>query len=251
MSGKCYYCDKEVEKRGIKRHLMSCKSRKERIELLPCEKIKNSNYFMIEISDKYRKSDYWLYIACYKESKLSDIDKFLRGIWVECCGHLSEFVIHGITYDCIEDEDFKLDDFYVGSEEQSMNIKLKKVFDVGTKFNYSYDFGDTTQLEGRVLDSFIYYTEDKNIEIMARHNNPRYECTNCKNDAKYFSYETGPVCSKCVGEDEEYMNELGDLSSPRCGICGYSGEREDEEIYLPKVIEKQKNKHSESSAIKK
>lgn len=234
MSGKCYYCNRELDKRGIKRHLNSCKARKERIEVLPCKNNKKDNYYMIEISDKYRKQDYWMYIACHKESKLSDIDDFLRRVWLECCGHLSKFTIDGVVYDCIMDEDFKPNDFYVGSEEQSTNIKLKQILDVGTNFSYAYDFGDTTALEGKVVDSFIYYTEDKNIEIMARHDNPRYECFNCENDAQYFSYETGPICIECA-DDAEWLNELGDLSSPRCGICGYDGTREDEKPYLPQL----------------
>ncbi len=29
---------------------------------------------------------------------LADLDDFLRGIWLECCGHLSSFDIEGVTY---------------------------------------------------------------------------------------------------------------------------------------------------------
>ena len=32
------------------------------------------------------------------KSTLEELDDFLRGAWLECCGHLSDFEIDGITY---------------------------------------------------------------------------------------------------------------------------------------------------------
>ena len=40
---------------------------------------------------------------------LADLDDFLRAIWLECCGHLSEFTIGGTSYSS-EPEDY----FYFG-----------------------------------------------------------------------------------------------------------------------------------------
>lgn len=233
MSGRCYYCYKELDKRGIKRHLNACKVRKERINTLSLQNDELKNYYIIEVWDKYNKSDYWMYIACHIDSKLSDIDKFLRDVWLECCGHLSDFVINDVYYDCSIDEDIDIFDF--GKEQESMNIMLKEVLNVDSKFKYRYDFGDTTELEGKVLEEFMYSTENNRIEIMARHNNPRYECVKCKNKAIFLSCESGILCGECADEDE-WVSDLGDLSSPRSGVCGYSGTREDEIVYRPVEI---------------
>lgn len=54
-------------------------------------------YFELAICSKYDKN-YWLFIEVKETATLKDIDDFLRDIWVECCGHLSEFDIDGVSY---------------------------------------------------------------------------------------------------------------------------------------------------------
>jgi hypothetical protein len=34
---------------------------------------------------------FWLDVAVKHDGKLKDVDRFLRRIWLECCGHMSEF----------------------------------------------------------------------------------------------------------------------------------------------------------------
>jgi len=70
--------------------------------------------------------DYWLYAAVPVESTLKDLDRFLRRIWLECCGHMSEF--------------------------RSGRIPVPKstcigLFDENEKLLHEYDFGDTTELK--------------------------------------------------------------------------------------------------------
>ena len=36
-------------------------------------------------------STFWLDMAVRHDAKLTDIDRFLRRTWLECCGHMSEF----------------------------------------------------------------------------------------------------------------------------------------------------------------
>jgi len=84
--GKCYICKKELGKGAMKTHLLKCNNLGEG----------KTNYFMIKVEDFYNK-DYWLYIQAKDNATLSDLDSFLRDIWLECCGHLSAFKI-GETY---------------------------------------------------------------------------------------------------------------------------------------------------------
>lgn len=55
-------------------------------------------YFQIVISDKYLKA-YWLIIEVNENTILKELDKYNRDIWVECCVHLSMFMINGIQYE--------------------------------------------------------------------------------------------------------------------------------------------------------
>lgn len=98
MKGKCYYCGKEFSKAGISKHIKSCKVMKESIGLDEKASSSNINKFILEVSSKYDKN-YWLYITIDVNCTLKDLDKFLRDIWVECCGHLSMFKIHEERYE--------------------------------------------------------------------------------------------------------------------------------------------------------
>lgn len=37
---------------------------------------------------------YWLHVTARREAKLAELDRLLRDVWLECCGHLSEFYDH-------------------------------------------------------------------------------------------------------------------------------------------------------------
>jgi len=54
--------------------------------------------------------DYWMHLEVPAEATLTDLDGFLRKVWVECCGHLSAFTIGGTTYSS-EPADFENSDF--------------------------------------------------------------------------------------------------------------------------------------------
>lgn len=136
--GKCKFCNKDFTRAGIRRHLSSCKSRKD--ELKSNDGNEKTGYYELFITDKYLK-DYWMLIEIDESLKLKDLDQFIRDIWVECCGHLSSFIINGQAYDILPP-----DDYIRGPAPKDMDIKLKKVLNPGDKFEYEYDFGSTTEL---------------------------------------------------------------------------------------------------------
>ncbi len=89
--GICKYCGKEYTKSGMVKHLLSCK---ERLKLQTVEtSSQNSVGCFTIVIESIDSKDYWLVIEVNDESTLVDVDTFLRSIWLECCGHLSEFVI--------------------------------------------------------------------------------------------------------------------------------------------------------------
>lgn len=95
--GKCKYCGKEYTLSYMNKHLPVCEERQKRwIEKIGSKKY---GYFELAIYSKYSR-DYWMFVEIKETETLKALDQFLRDIWVECCGHLSEFDINGVIYDC-------------------------------------------------------------------------------------------------------------------------------------------------------
>lgn len=47
-----------------------------------------------------------MFVEIKETETLKALDRFLRDIWVECCGHLSEFDINGVIYDCYPEDTY-------------------------------------------------------------------------------------------------------------------------------------------------
>ena len=231
LKGKCYYCNDELSERTIKRHVKGCKVRKQKIEESIAGSKKTKNQYILSIVPQYESREYCLYIAIDIEATLKNLDSFLRNIWLECCGHLSSFLIDDVTYDSSMEKEFG---FY--SESETMEFKLQQVISVGDKFRYDYDFGSTTILKLEVVDEYLTGESHSQIEILARNEEIQYFCADCNKKAAYFNYEENKFfCEECIDEDEDedmlYSPEY--TNSPRDGVCGYEGERDTEKQYLP------------------
>ena len=231
--GKCKYCGKEFAKGYMLRHLRSCKERK---TVLEGEMGKRKcGYFTLAISGKYEK-EYWLIVEIRDTALLSDLDQFIRDIWVECCGHLSEFDIYGQSY-----ESDPVEDTFWGPPAKSMNYKLKDVLDVGMTIAYEYDFGSTTELVIEVKDHREGVMKNKKIQILSRNEPIKWICDVCKKRAavyidieRYYEEGTGFLCEEC-SEDEEYEDAYlsSVCNSPRMGVCGYDGSEEYSDEFIP------------------
>jgi hypothetical protein len=155
--------------------------------------------------------EYWLYIEGKEKATFKQLDDFLRNIWLECCGHMSAF--------------------YDQKIEIAKQTKLIDYFDKNNiKFNYDYDFGSTTSLTGKSINTKMSITGNKAIKLLA-HNKPLILiCSKCDRNAEVvcpFCIDDEPYlfCSKhskehkCAGE-EAYLPVV---NSPRMGACGYTG----------------------------
>ena len=177
------------------------------------------------ICSKHNRN-YWMFIEIRDTVTLKDLDRFLRDIWLECCGHLSAFNINGVTYDV----DFSEDSFF-GRPVKSMDCSLKSVLKKDMAIEYEYDFGSTTELIITVVDFRTGYREKESHTILSRNNPPVFLCSECgKKEAKLICMECvwegfeGFLCEECsrthaCGEDM-LMNVC---NSPRMGVCGYQG----------------------------
>lgn len=159
------------QRTGIAKHLQTCKKR---VDL--CEKAeKTEKYFELLLYGAYNK-DYWLIIQIKENATLDDLDRFIRDIWVDCCGHLSAFEIDGVSYEREPD-----DDFGWGEPAKSTNHTLKQVLTTGMIFNYEYDFGSTTEIMVKVLDHYSAQKQNEKVVILSRNNPPEFACSICGN----------------------------------------------------------------------
>ena len=205
----CLICKSKYSGPGMTRHLQSClakslESRKKKGET------RTQPFFHI-LARGCSFPEYWLHLKTLSNARLSDLDQFLREIWLECCGHMSAFSF--------------------GREELPMGKKLKDVLQPGMELFYEYDFGSTTELSIRAIAQYEGAIEKgKKIEVLARNEPPEIICEECgRNPAAQICTECqwdegGWLCQKCVKKHEcgEDMM-LPVVNSPRTGVCGYTG----------------------------
>jgi hypothetical protein len=154
---------------------------------------------------------FWVDLAVKREAKLKDVDQFLRRIWLECCGHLSEF--------------------YGGARRKvSMNTKVSDAFGaIAERLGYVYDFGSSTELVVS-LSGTIEGTCKNAVRLVARNEPPIWPCDTCGEAAT-------AVCTQCLYEGQGFCcaghastHDCGEemllpvVNSPRMGVCGYTGE---------------------------
>jgi len=217
-TGECALCKGTFSKASMTRHIQAC--RIERAEAPPLDppRLPARKAFHLVVEGDYSK-DYWMHLEAPAHATLSDLDRFLRDIWLECCGHLSAFTIQGTTYVAGGSEEGVLD-------AESTDVSLARVLKKGTKFHYEYDFGSTTRLVLKVASNVEVKPGPKSIRLLARNAPPTILCNSCGKPATHVCCECsgGWLCGDCA-----HGHECGEdmllpvVNSPRVGVCGYSG----------------------------
>ena len=172
-------------------------------------------------------------IEANENTTLKELDKFIRDIWVECCGHLSMFTCNDEQYESCPDTDG-----FWGEPSKNMNFRLKDVAEVGDTMIYEYDFGSTTELVIKIQSCREGEKRNNEIVILSRNNPLEVVCGKCgKNKAQWvnpeaYYYDENPFwCEECLDNDsDEDVDEDSELdfllpicNSPRMGVCEYEG----------------------------
>ncbi len=186
------------------------------------EPARGAESWLIMFQGKYLPR-YWIVLLVKKNAALKTVDSALRDIWLECCGHLSAFTIHGEDYVSFPDDE-------LGGK--SMSARLGSLLSVGLKGEYLYDYGDTTYLTFKVLDLVPFSPRGReSVELVARNDPPEIHCSVCGEPATeicieclYEGIEHPFFCDACFEEHEcdEEMS-LPVVNSPRMGQCAYTG----------------------------
>lgn len=212
--GKCSLCGGNFSRKSMSRHLKACGQPERKPATQPPERT-----FHLFVEGRFA-TDYWLHMAAPEEADLSELDYFLRRIWVECCGHSSAFKIEGKHY-----SSYAGDSGGLGMEES-----LSGVLQPGKRFYYDYDFGSTTKLTLKVLGFIEPVLDPDDIHLLARNDLPEIACRQCGNHLAtticLLCDYTGKnwLCESCkaIHECKEKMF-LPVSNSPRAGVCVYSG----------------------------
>ncbi len=199
-------CGRVYSRRGMARHIRSCIDRTVKEK----ESDNDNGKSLIVSVEGERYPQYWLTLEVPFDGELFKLDRFLRKIWLECCGHSSAYKIRGAYY-----------------WENDMNIALQEVVSPGERFYHEYDFGSTTVLTLRFLGPATKVFPAEEIAVLARNMMPQYRCSYCDNIAVKICQEcTGWLCEECAREhpkDKDMYTLLPVVNSPRTGVCVYTG----------------------------
>ena len=216
--GKCAFCGKEMAKGGLSKHLSSCSKRREAINTANQKSGKTQRLYHLLVQDAWQR-DFWLHLEMNGTATLGDLDHYLRAIWLECCGHLSQFSVGGWSGD-----------------EIPMRTRAAQIFDKGVELTHIYDFGTSSETLIKVVGINEGKPQTKHpIFLMGRNELPQAKCMECGQLASWICieclYETedqGLLCDEHVEEHphDNYGPPMPLLNSPRVGMCGYDGPAE-------------------------
>ncbi len=217
--GKCSFCNGTFSKVTMVKHLKSCNQREVLDTSSEKRNLQKTKSFHLVVEGHYAPA-YWIHLSAPANATLEDLDRFLRDIWLECCGHLSAFTIERTRYSISPMREYN---------ERGMRVALGDVLAPGIKFYHVYDFGTTSELSLRVISELEGEAKSKSVQLLARNDPPPITCGSCGKIATQ-------VCSQCIWSGEGWLcdectlkHECGEdmflpvVNSPRVGMCGYTG----------------------------
>ncbi|HEY5462591.1 MAG TPA: hypothetical protein VIJ95_04985 [Hanamia sp.] len=240
--GECLYCKEKFSKATINGHLQKHLAGKSKEN-----KPGKSFLLKVEPNPKWGSSPFFLSLWVDGEATIGNVDNLLRGIWLECCGHMSSFTNpknkpkRG-AWDFFETENLlmkgKIEEYEKLMEETNGEIpkirKVKEVFYKGMKIDYEYDFGSTTSLQLAISNEYPAKA-DKKIVLLSRNEPLEILCDICKKEPATeicnvcAGDEESVFCKKCAKKHAKTCTDFADyaampvVNSPRMGVCAYEG----------------------------
>jgi hypothetical protein len=204
--GKCLYCEQLFSQKEIGKHLALHLEKMEKDDKLKAPQ----TFCHIEVEAE----EMFLHLLVKGSAPMKKIDGFLRSIWLECCGHLSDF----------GHKNFKI----------KMNHHVEVVLQTKTKIFHDYDFGSTTRVFLKGLKHYQLDLQDSLI-LLSRNEPLKIMCNICKkkpavNLCEVCLYEAESFfCESCSAKHAKKCDDFADyanmpiVNSPRMGVCGYEG----------------------------
>lgn len=216
--GQCALCGYQTTKGVMSKHVAACPQRQAQIAGAEQTSRKPEKLYYLRMHDAYNR-DFWLDLEVRGSAALQAIDSYLREIWLECCGHLSQFSIGGWS-----------------GREIAMSRQVDAVFRGDVELTHIYDFGTSSETRIKVIAQRVGVPLSAHpMVLLARNIMPEAECIECGQPAGY-------LCMECLIEDqtpgllcvqhasthphEDYGEPIELVNSPRLGMCGYTGPAE-------------------------
>lgn len=214
--GRCALCGYETTKGSMGKHLARCPQLHEQVT--DAGSSKPETLLRLRMQDGYEGA-FWIDVDVRSACTLGDVDAYLRAIWLECCGHLSKFMIGGW-----------------GGADVAKSRRVQAVLADGVELTHVYDFGTESVTRISAVGSRqAVPLGQRPITLMARNLPPEVTCVECERPATYLCQECqldwespGTLCAQHAKEHphEEYGEPMEIVNSPRMGMCGYAGPAE-------------------------
>lgn len=216
VEGACGFCGKRATRGGMSRHLRSCAARKTVVR--EADVAPGAGETLLHLQVQSRGGDFWLHLEMRGTATLRKLDEYLRAIWLECCGHLSEFSRGGW-----------------GGQKVGMTRRAQDAFGPGIELTHVYDFGTTSVTLVKAVDTRVGKPLSRHpIYLMARNQMPPTVCQECGAPGTHLClecmYDMGnPVLCAAHARThphDDYGEPVALVNSPRLGSCGYDGPAE-------------------------
>ena len=222
--GTCNICGETVQGNRIRRHLLRCIETQTGLKPSrdPGRNDRRRNALKTAyISIRSTGGPHWLELGIRCDATLHELDRFLRALWLECCGHLSHFKIHGVTYSVMVPMPGERRRFDPMDEEEAawrhMGKSVNATIPPLSKFQHEFDYGTPTELElehvavfgdlvQRVTSAQPWH--GGKIVVLAR-NNSLKSCLRCGDPAHWRA-------APKYDEYEEYDDELYESEAALC-----------------------------------
>ena len=225
VSGQCRLCGKTFTKRGLSRHLMTCRRRPRAGENTNSAK----HSILVQVEGRYQPQ-YWLYLEMGPDADWSDLDQVLHNIWLECCDHLSDFEFpERRRLDAPRNHMFATAYIRDAQHEETASAAdadSVAATPVGTRWRYHYDFGSTTTLNLKAVAHLVAAPRGPAVRLLARNNPPDFRCVRCGGSATRLcsNCDEGLWCTACSRRHRCGSESLRPLiNSPRTGVCADCG----------------------------
>ncbi len=219
--GLCAFCAQKIGKGTVARHLADCAPHQTALEKAATAKDDEQTLFHLRVQDAYG-SDFWLDLEMSGSASLKTLDTYLRAIWLECCGHLSEFTQGKGGW---------------GNPKVAVTRRAAEVFAPDVELTHIYDFGTSSETLVKVVGARQGKPLTKKpIALLVRNVMPEVACMECDQRATHLCMECqieddapGFMCDKHLKthpHGDNYGGPMGLVNSPRLGMCGYDGPAE-------------------------
>ena len=218
--GTCYICRQTLPGDRIRRHLLDCID--SRTGLKPSQNPhrrdrRRTSQKTALLSVRGKEQPHWMELGVRCDATLYELDRFLRGVWLECCGHLSHFEIGDDIYSVAVPMPGDRWRFEPMDEREARWRNMGKTINAAipqlARFGYEHDYGSPTELTleySAIFGELVQAVSPSQpwhggkIVILAR-NNPLQACLRCGGPA---DWKAAPEYDE--DELEEYDYELYD-----------------------------------------